>query len=455
MAIWGFALDYAGAMEILKHKGMTSLIIKDIGPITKTAQIEFKRFCVLIGPQSNGKSTIAKILSTCLWIEKEACTSLSENIVEDGAKFKTLVEDFHRMHNYIHPDRSYMNYESDYVKIVYDKGEFSLLFKDNLSYVRKKISYVPSDRNVVTMKDIEKRELEPTNFRSFLFDWLDANRNYDSEHKASILDLGVKYYFNDKVKERGDMLTHENGVTYDISLYDASSGMQSLVPMTVLMHYLTSDYFTNYGKDISYEQKQKNIELARTIANQITAKYFPKEVEENGYKSVYREKIQKLADAEDPVASERILEMKQLHKNLTTPQSISFILEEPEQNLFPQTQVSLFNDIVSLCSRSHPSSVFITTHSPYILASANILLFAGKLTDIGVDVEHIKECTGVDSVLSPGDFSAYSVSNGTCKSLIAEDTGLVSENELDSASEYNSAVFEKMYALYVQKIQEK
>ena len=58
----------------------------------------------------------------------------------------------------------------------------------------------------------------------------------------------MKYYYNDKAKERMDMLSHENGVTYNISLYDASSGMQSLVPMTVLMHYLVTDYFKNYGK---------------------------------------------------------------------------------------------------------------------------------------------------------------------------------------------------------------
>ena len=51
---------------------MRRLKITDVGPITKTATIEFKRFCILIGPQSNGKSTIAKILSTCMWLEKEA-----------------------------------------------------------------------------------------------------------------------------------------------------------------------------------------------------------------------------------------------------------------------------------------------------------------------------------------------------------------------------------------------
>ena len=70
---------------------MRKITITDVGPITKTATIEFKRFCILIGPQSNGKSTMAKILSTCMWLEKEACVSLSESVLDDGQDRKSVV----------------------------------------------------------------------------------------------------------------------------------------------------------------------------------------------------------------------------------------------------------------------------------------------------------------------------------------------------------------------------
>lgn len=428
---------------------MRRLKITDVGPITKTATIEFKRFCILIGPQSNGKSTIAKILSTCMWLEKEACTNLSEHVVADGSAFKNLVEDFHRMHNYIHLDRSVIDYESPYIHIVYDKGNFSMTFKDELSYNRIKISYVPSDRNIITMKDIEKRDLEPTNFRSFLFDWLDTNRNFDSDHKMPILNLGMQYYHDDKAKERKDMLTHENGVTYDIPLYDASSGMQSLVPMIVLMHYLTSGYLENYGKDISYEQQQKQTKLAWVVTELITKKYYADEVAKSNYKTVYAEFVKNKADENDETAIAQIEEMKNLYARLVTPNGISFVLEEPEQNLFPKTQVDLFNDIVALCNDEHSSSVFMTTHSPYVLAAANILLFANKLLAAGVEKNAIDEVISTGSSISLDEFSAYSVSDGTCRSIIDEKTGLISENELDSASDYNAEVFDKLYHLYL------
>ena len=343
---------------------MRHLTIINVGPIIKTVRIVYERFCILIGPQSNGKSTIAKVLSTCLWLEKEACSSLTTDVVKNGEDFKNLIEDFHRMHNYIHPDSSYIEYKSPYVSIVYDKGHFSMSFNDQLSYQRLKISYMPSDRNIVTMKDIEKRDIQPTNFRSFLFDWLDTNRNFDVQHKAPILNLNVKYYFDDKAKERMDMLTHENGVSYNIPLYDASSGMQSLVPMTVLMHYLTTDYFDNYGKDISFEQEQKRVNLAWAITREITTKYYPDEVRRADYKTVYAKLIQEKAAENDSTAVNQMVEMKRLFEHLSKPQSISFILEEPEQNLFPQTQVDLFNDTIALCNAKHPSSFFITSQSP-------------------------------------------------------------------------------------------
>lgn len=431
---------------------MRKLVITNVGPITQTATIEYERFCILIGPQSNGKSTIAKILSTCMWLEKEACTTLTTDVIKDGVAFKELVEDFHRMHNYIHPDSSVIEYYSPFVKIIYNKGDFSLSFEDNISYERLKITYVPSDRNVVTMKDIEKRDLDPTNFRSFLFDWLDTNRNYDAQHKATILNLGIKYYFNAEAKERMDMLTHENGVTYDIPLYDASSGMQSLVPMNVLMHYLVTDYFDNYGKGVSFEQQQKNVRLAWEIVREITTKYYPEEVKQKDIKTVYNDLIKSKADEGDPKAAELTVEMNRLYKRLLTPKSISFILEEPEQNLFPRTQVDLFNDIIDLCNSEHPSSVFITTHSPYLLAAANILLFMGKMQEIGVEMKQLKDLTGFSTLIKNKEFSAYSVSDGTCQPVIDEKTGLIKQNELDTASDYNAEVFDRLYQLYIKKL---
>ena len=50
---------------------------------------------------------------------------------------------------------------------------------------------------------------------------------------------------------------------------------------------------------------------------------------------------------------------------------------------------------------------------------------------------------------------AYSVSDGTCRPIIDEQTGLIMENELDTASDYNAEVFDRLYQLYVLKLRDK
>ena len=106
-------------------------------------------------------------------------------------------------------------------------------------------------------------------------------------------------------------------------------------------------------------------------------------------------------------------EMLALFGQLSKPHSISFILEEPEQNLFPHTQVVLFNDIIDRCNSVYPSSAFITTHSPYLLAAANILLFKGKIQESGVDLRQIEELKDFKAIIKSDEFTAYSVSGGT------------------------------------------
>ena len=49
---------------------MTKITIKYIGPL-KEVSLYIKRINVFMGPQSAGKSTIAKIISQALWAEWE------------------------------------------------------------------------------------------------------------------------------------------------------------------------------------------------------------------------------------------------------------------------------------------------------------------------------------------------------------------------------------------------
>jgi hypothetical protein len=128
-----------------------------------------------------------------------------------------------------------------------------------------------------------------------------------------------------------------------------------------------------------------------------------------------------------------------------------FIIEEPELNLYPTTQKEL---IYSLIGGLQPNIDYknaewvITTHSPYVLSSFNTLMLAYKVgnqsDELRAEVEKIipSRCW-----VNPDEFAAYYVDNGTVRSIINPQTGLIADNELDDVSEELADEQDKLLAL--------
>jgi energy-coupling factor transporter ATP-binding protein EcfA2 len=124
-------------------------------------------------------------------------------------------------------------------------------------------------------------------------------------------------------------------------------------------------------------------------------------------------------------------------------------LEEPEANVFPSTQYEL----VRLFSRlSHEPNLdfswVITTHSPYILSAFNNLIEAGQVVRAKPELRNeVARLIPEHFWIGEGDFKAYAIENGILKSIVAEDTGLVSANYLDQVSETIGAEFDELLRL--------
>ena len=214
---------------------MKRLCVKNVGPISDIDAV-MNRFNFFIGPQSSGKSTIAKVFSTCSWIEKEVATTFNEKVIDKAEDFIAKIVDFHKMDTYFSDD-SEIHYETDIVKIDLEKGRFGIKLLDKSLYQRRKICYIPSERNAITLPELQGFEFGPTNLRSFLFDWFNARENYDKSHKTNILDLGVNYYYDADETKYKDRIEHKNGKTYHMPLCSASSGLQSVIPLLVMFQY--------------------------------------------------------------------------------------------------------------------------------------------------------------------------------------------------------------------------
>ena len=178
---------------------MSRLIIKNIGPI-KNIDINLNKINVFIGPQSSGKSTIAKIASYCSWMEKE-----------NGSNRKGLVkelESYHKLKGYF-SEHSAILYMGENVTFIYNGKNIPELpddlkvYEENLAdetllytedkTIRPKVSYIPAERNfVAAIPNSQKYAEENDYLKNFIEEWLESKRHYPSDKAMNIINLGVK-----------------------------------------------------------------------------------------------------------------------------------------------------------------------------------------------------------------------------------------------------------------------
>lgn len=379
------------------------LVVRNFGPITNL-DIEFRPLTLFIGNQGSGKSTVSKLLTICRdlrwWL------LLAENPESDE-----VIKPFYgfAIDEYFQKD-SYFEYSNNGHIVKYEDEKFSynskIWSKDDitkyLSYSNAKLKYRGDFPINEEIDDVSQAVLN-ANARMILY--ILAERNLVgnlSESLASMLTANVPLpqplleYMSLFEKARHKLVPYNIpffGVSFvmkggryrveivgkdkDLPLKATSSGLQSAIPMLMIIDYaLQTDSFD------------------------------------------------------------------------------SFVIEEPEQNLFPKNQFEMLGFVTSqLWHPSHRRQFIITTHSPYLLSSLNVLMLAYKLQHIEEVREEAEKIIVPGYTVNPDDVAVYSLdpeSDEYCKSLISEKTGLVSVNELDSVSEIIGDDFDRLYDLYRQ-----
>ena len=109
---------------------MNKLIIKNIGPISHV-EMDVNKLNVIIGPQSSGKSTIAKILSFCLWLEKDIIAHQGTEHVDEAFVKRELLE-YHKIGNYL-KEQSYIHYDNELLEFTFHaNGKYQLSLKKEI-----------------------------------------------------------------------------------------------------------------------------------------------------------------------------------------------------------------------------------------------------------------------------------------------------------------------------------
>ena len=334
--------------------------IHNFGPL-KEAVVELGQTNLIIGLQSSGKSCVMMMACYCSWVEKRIIIRQSPKEFEDNGVFLKRFVDYYHVKGYDRPE-TVISYQTGYMSFTYDNksGEFKHNWgRIRSSYKRPKVSYIPAERNLVSLiNNWSGLKTSYYNIIDFKDDW-DIARSF-MKKEDNILGLGVSYVY-DANSGKDSIVTRDKSIL-DIS--NTSSGVQSLVPQMVLMDYLCNgiDKDEKVSKERSFSDK--------VIVQHLLEYLYQKHNHSENVDGAFNELDVVNVEGKDFLfrSKKEASAFKKDVNGLLMTHHAEIFLEEPECNLFPTTQKHLVDWIAEQCKRRNHRPFFcIATHSPYVL----------------------------------------------------------------------------------------
>lgn len=316
------------------------LRIRNFGPI-REGEFSIDKYMVLIGDQGTGKSTVAKVFSLFTWLEKMLIRHLTTvPQLQQGAFGNKPCNSFLHIESYYRPETE-IEYDGQHYRFVYAAERLSVTEKDVQAVEVPKVMYVPAERNILSAV------AKPSNIKG----WPEALSSFLEEFEKGKLRMnGVRLPVQEAVRFEYDRLNEIGwiaGADYRVRLTAAASGFQSLVPLCLVTTNL-SDLVAQAATGTNDLNVSDKLKLQKEV-NEVMA---------------------------NPKLSEDVKNaMLQSISARFSYSGFVNVVEEMEQNLYPQSQRDVLYFLLSQCNRMDANRLLLTTHSPYLL---NYLAMAVK-----------------------------------------------------------------------------
>ena len=367
---------------------MCQIKVKYFGPVKeglseKDGWMEISKVTAFLGNQGSGKSVVAKLISTFVWMEKVLTRGdYNKEEFEEQGHFVTQRLAYHRIENYLDSQgRSWIEYKGDTRHFRFAEGQLTIMDIQNGPYDLPQIVYVPAERNFISyvQTPMASKQIAPA-LAEFVEEVNNAARNLSQPLLLPINDnVRVEY------QPVGNVF-YLQGKDYRLNLTEASSGFQSLVPLHLVAYHLSETVYRDVGNQsysLTVEQRNRIRERFRKI-NQNTA---------------LSEEIRRIA-------------LQELAKDFKKTAFVD-IVEEPEQNLFPESQWDLLIELLGFNNRNAGNKLIMTSHSPYLINYLSIAIQASyleeKILDAGLSeddrdrkLDQIREIVPLYAAI-PGD----------------------------------------------------
>lgn len=401
----------------LVSKKNQKLTISKFGPV-ELAEIELKRYNLFIGEQSIGKSTIAKLIT--ILTDR---INLIRLILEGKTAWKSLSNEYGLL-----PFIQNQNYNIEY--FLSEKG---YQYKIRITRNNVESSIAIKGENVT----------EPSKIVHYLL------MGKPIFHKDLLYDNIIKS--GQKENKGQDTMALLKDSLYIPAERNIAATISNLQPIIMLSDQLIGKQMLRFMAEMNnakvYSAKLEIPVLGLTYIREDNEDYFVLK----GRKTKWPLKI----------ASSGIQSLLPLYivinYALKEKEYSSYVVEEPECNLFPDKQVELLKYLFNNISNDR-MTLTITTHSPYVLSAMNNFLLAGETVKaLGNNSENeIRKISKDIPILSIEDCSVYSLGpkiNGGdyCKNIVDEDSGMIDANTLDQISYKLGEEFDKIDKLLISK----
>lgn len=392
------------------------LTIRSFGPI-KEMNVTIRDFTIFIGPQGSGKSTASKVLTIC-----HDLSWYLHVLDEDDGVFvpfnKFCIEE-------------YFN-EATYIRFVDSSGEVVIVYADG--------------KFVLNCDGLSKQDAKDMISKKIL-----------EENKVFLAKLGVADVSPSELEDRYAQLLRANArmmlyIPAERNLAGSlSNSLASVIASNIPLYDALLEYMSVY-------ERAKN-ELKEYYVPFLDVSYATTDGKEKIWLGQGDNKRKPLPLSACSSGLQSVLPLlMSLDYALRTVSFDAFVIEEPEQNLFPANQRALMQHLVSFYNIANVFGMVLTTHSPYILSCMNIMMLAGKIINKYDLFEEVIGITGEYHYINPEDVSVYRLdphADVFCQDLKNPKTGLIGVNALDSASEFIGEDYDRLYQLYVNELKKK
>lgn len=430
---------------------MATLRIRKFGPI-ENCEIDCSRFMVLTGFQASGKSTIAKSFFFFRTIKDDVCTLAEERAIEKFSSEK-------RSRPFI--SHLVSNLRQKFLRIF--GSTWAMDDEMQLKYSYSDKTYIK-----ITLKKYEAN-LTP-NIIDFTFSD-DIRKKIRAFDKILAADkLGIDQTAKQELRKQAhELFSDHNDVVY------VPAGRSMLTLLSEQLYYIYTTMKDAQKRSLDYcTQKyiEKILEIKSEFSNGLhgLAEYYGiSDQESSAVVSFALELVQKVlrgdyvnSNGEDRIQikenkyvkinyassgqQESVWILNLLIYYLLNKTPVLFIIEEPESNLFPESQKYITELITLIANQGH--SVLITTHSPYVLGTLNNLLFANQVGEKSPEqAEHV---ISKRIWLDDKTVHAYFVKNGGAEDCMDSEMHLIQNERIDEISHVVNQEYDQLFDIQLE-----